>query len=291
MVLQNLDGTSLERLAMLCNVSLLLGYVPKRWRGATAILIPKVGKTDYSSPRSFRPISLTSFLMKGLERVVAWYIEEVGVMDKISSHQHAFMKGKSTDTCLSEVVDGIESAILGKQYALGVFFDIKGAFDNVLTTKVLEGLEVKGVPTNIIKWFGYYLGNRTVTLSLGKTSCCCRLTRGTPQGGILSPFVLNVIFDSLLDKLANLPAIHLSGYADDGMFLITGISQHILLQKAQPAIDLAVEWGLENGLNFSHKKTQVILFNRRNCVKVESNLHMNGHQIPLVKEISYLESP
>ena len=89
-----MDGTSLERLAMLCNVSLSLGYVPKKWRGAKAILIPKVGKTDYSTPRSFRPISPTSFLLKGLERVVAWHIEELGVMDDISSHQHAFRKGK-----------------------------------------------------------------------------------------------------------------------------------------------------------------------------------------------------
>ena len=287
-VLQNLDRTSLERLAMLCNVSLSLGYVPGRWRGAKAVLIPKVGKKDYSSPRSFRPISLTSFLFKGMERVVAWHLEEAGVTDKLSQHQHAFRKGKSTDTCLSEVVDNIESSILRNQYALGVFFDIEGAFDNVMTSKVLKGLNDKGVPQNIIKWYGQYLSNRSVTISLGNTTKSRLLTRGTPQGGILSPLVWNVVFDSLLTRLGNLPGVHPTGYADDGMFLITGIDPNTLFNLAQPAIDLAVAWGQENGLTFSHKKTQVILFKRKNKSKVECNLHMYGHKLPISIEISYL---
>ena len=112
-VLQNLDGISLGRLALIYNMSLALGYVPERWRGAKAILIPKVAKSDYySSPRSFRPISLTSFLFKGMEWVVAWHLEEIGVIDVLSRHQHAFRKGNSTSTCISEVVDNNESVIL-----------------------------------------------------------------------------------------------------------------------------------------------------------------------------------
>ena len=287
-VLQNLDWVSLGRLALLCNVSLTLGYVPARWRGTKAVLIPKAGKTDYSSPRSFRPISLTSFLLKGMERVVAWHLEEVGVSDKLSPHQHAFRKGKSTDTCLSEVVDRIESSIMRKQYALGVFFDIEGAFDNVLTPKVLEGLNDKRVPKDIIRWYGHYLSNRSVTISLGETTRSRLLTRGTPQGGILSPLVWNVVFDSLLNRLKGLRGVHPTGYADDGMFLITGICPETLINLAQPAIDLAVAWGQENGLTFSHKKTQVILFRRRNETKVESNLHMYGNKIPMSKEVQYL---
>ena len=287
-VLQNLDGASLGRLALLCNISLSLGYVPKRWRGANAVLIPKVGKSDYSSPRSFRPISLTSFLFKGMERVVAWHLEEVGVVDSLSPHQHAFRKGKSTATCLSEVVDIIEASILRGKLALGVFFDIEGAFDNVLTSKTLEGLNAKGVPQDIIKWYGFYLTNRFVQVSLGNTSRCRSLTRGTPQGGILSPLVWNIVFDSLLDKLAGIPGVKPTGYADDGMFLVTGICPKILLDLAQPAINMAVEWGRDNGLVFSHKKTQVILFKRKNKVKVEGNLYINGSKIPFSDEVTYL---
>ena len=48
-----------------------------------------------------------------MKQVIAWYLEEVGVIDALSKHQHAFKEGKSTATCLSEVVNNIESVILG----------------------------------------------------------------------------------------------------------------------------------------------------------------------------------
>ena len=135
------------------------------------------------------------------------YLEEIGVIDALSRHQHAFRKGKSTSTCISEVVDNIESVILRGDLALGVFFDIEGAFDNVQTSKVLEGLRAKRVPHNIIKWYGHYLATCFVQVSLGKTTRCRSLTRGTPQGGILSPLVWNIVFDSLLDGLERIPGV------------------------------------------------------------------------------------
>ena len=72
----------------------------------------------------------------------------------------------------------------------------------------------------------------------------------------------------------SLPGVKPVGYADDGMFLITGKCQNTLLDLAQPAIDMAVQWGKDNGLVFSHKKTQVILFNRKNRFKLDRNLYV-----------------
>ena len=43
-VLQNLDGVSLRRLALIYNVSLALGYVPERWRGGQSHPYPQGGK-------------------------------------------------------------------------------------------------------------------------------------------------------------------------------------------------------------------------------------------------------
>ena len=107
------------------------------------ILIPKTGKKDYTNPRSFRPISLTSFLFKGMERVVMWRLEELGVIQALSRHQHAFRKRHSTETILSDVADLIEQNILRKRHTLGVFFDIEGAFDNVLLEKAIESMRAK----------------------------------------------------------------------------------------------------------------------------------------------------
>ena len=160
--------------------------------------------------------------------------------------------------------------------ALGVFFDKEGAFDNVQTSKVLEGIRAKGVPYNIIDWYGHYLSSCYDEISMGETTGCRSLPRGTPQGRILSLLVWNIAFDSLLDGLDGMPVIKFLGYADDGMLLILGRSLDILVDLAQSAINWAGQWGRDNGLVFSLKKIQVILFHRKNKLKVESNLHING---------------
>jgi len=54
--------------------SLLLGYIPKVWRTAQVAFIPKPGKLDYTTAKVFRPISLTSFLLKGMEKLVDRYL-------------------------------------------------------------------------------------------------------------------------------------------------------------------------------------------------------------------------
>nr|CAI5826966.1 unnamed protein product [Callosobruchus analis] len=58
--------------------SIALGYVPASWKAARVVFIPKTGRIGYSLANSYRPISLTSFLMKALKKIVDRYlIEEV----------------------------------------------------------------------------------------------------------------------------------------------------------------------------------------------------------------------
>ena len=89
----------LVRLAM---ASLTLGYVPKAWRGTRVIFIPKAGKNEWTSPKNFRPISLTSFVLKTVERLVDRYIRDKILTAKpLHRDQHAYSAGRSTETALS----------------------------------------------------------------------------------------------------------------------------------------------------------------------------------------------
>jgi hypothetical protein len=49
---------------------LAAGYVPKAWRQVKVVFIPKPGRNTYSGPKDYRPISLTLFLLKTMERLV-----------------------------------------------------------------------------------------------------------------------------------------------------------------------------------------------------------------------------
>ena len=51
--------------------SLALGYIPRQWRRARVIFIPKMGRKDTTNPKASRPISLTSFMLKTMKKVVA----------------------------------------------------------------------------------------------------------------------------------------------------------------------------------------------------------------------------
>ena len=54
--------------------SIALGYIPSIWRSSRVTFIPEPGKLNYAVAKAFRPISLTSFLLKGLEKLVDRYL-------------------------------------------------------------------------------------------------------------------------------------------------------------------------------------------------------------------------
>ena len=106
-------------------------YTPRLWRDTKVIFIPKPGKDNYRKPKAFRPISLSNYFLKGLERLVAWKMDESLIKYPIHKKQHGFQSGKSTDSAISNTVNYIESFVFKNEYALGIFLDISSAFDSI----------------------------------------------------------------------------------------------------------------------------------------------------------------
>jgi hypothetical protein len=163
-IIQKLPDEAFDRLKDIFTACIRLGYTPETWRTSRTIFIPKPDKDDYTKVRSFRPISLTSFLFKGLEKIVQKHINVT-----LHKNQHAFRQGRSTDSALSRTVDLIEKAIQQGQYCLAVFLDIEGAFDNLAHNAVETALNNHDVDPMIIKWYMQYMRNRIATLDLKGT--------------------------------------------------------------------------------------------------------------------------
>lgn len=51
--------------------SYLCSYIPKCWTAVKVVFIPKAGKRPSDEAKSYRPISLTSFVLKAIERIMA----------------------------------------------------------------------------------------------------------------------------------------------------------------------------------------------------------------------------
>ena len=260
--LKQLPDNVLKRLETLYKASVCLGYVPRSWKNARAVLIPKPGKEDYSKPKSFRPICLSSFLFKIMEKMVKIEVEKRLENMPLNKHQHAFRKGRSCDTALVEVVSCIEKGLLRKEFALGVFLDISGAFDNLDPNAAARGLERIGTDKCIVNWYKNYLTNRLINVEINGCGKTRSLGQGTPQGGVMSPIVWNIAFDELLE-IGNNGAGTMVGYADDACFIITGHDPRALRDRAQELINDAVGWGRKVGLRFNAAKTAVVLFTNK----------------------------
>ena len=111
-LLQKAEGVILGPLVRTIRTSLVLGHVPRPWQSTRVAFIPKAGKASYVSPKDFRPISLTSFLLKCTERLVDKFIRYKVVSAKpLSSDQHACQVGLSTETALFKVKQLIQSQL------------------------------------------------------------------------------------------------------------------------------------------------------------------------------------
>lgn len=70
------------------------------------------------------PISLTSSLLKALERLINAHIKQTLGEGLLLNAQHAYTKGKSVDTALHYVEWKIESALENRQLASVIFLNI-----------------------------------------------------------------------------------------------------------------------------------------------------------------------
>jgi hypothetical protein len=291
-VLQNLPENTLKNLCTLYKVSIALGYTPKRWTDSKVIFIAKTGKDSYDNANSFRPISLCSFLLKGLERLILFHLEETNLTRKpLCKAQHAFRRGKGTETALSEAVDKIESGILTKKYALGVFLDISGAFNSLFFNAATNAMRRRGFPEHITKWYEHFLHHQVSTFELDGKFYIRKLKTGCPQGGCLSPLIWNayVNFDSILKKLNKGP-VKVIGFADDALFIITGHVPGVMVRRMQPYINKIVAWGKRSGLEFNSSKTMAVLFTRKMLKDSDylEKIIINDEQIDFSDEAKYL---
>ena len=79
---------------------------------------------------------------------------------------------------------------------------------------------------------------------------------------MLSPVFWNLDFDDLLRILVLKPTKS-NGFADDLGILAVGKDPSVIRSNLQQALNVAIAWGLENGLKFSKTKTSVVAFGFR----------------------------
>lgn len=279
--IKEVQDVILEPLTHICNLSLLSGRFPDRWKVAQVSPIYKNGpKKD---PNNYRPISLLNIFSKILEKIVnsrlVTFLEENMLL---SNNQFGFRRGKSTDDATIYLSNKISSFLDRGDKCVGVFLDLCKAFDTVSIDILLSKLNAFGIRGVTHEWFQSYLTERRQYVRVGEfNSAELPISFGIPQGSILGP-TLFLIYINDIFKL-KLEGAEVLCYADDTLILFRGRSWEGVFDLAECGLSGIATW-LENNLltlnvnksNYlTFSKSSVTLGQRCNNLKIHSSNCLN----------------
>ena len=279
-VYYNFGEKAINRLCSIYRASYLLGLQPSKWREIKVIYIPKPGKASYTTPRSFRPISLMNFVMKIMEKLLLWQFEDIQMKNNpLGPEQFGFRKGRSCDSILTNLVGQIEHALLKRHYTVLALMDIQSAYDTLQNQAMISALRRRGAEEEYIAWYSDFFYFRKNTIDHKGVSQVIYPVQGAPQGGVGSPHLWNLVIDQLAESLRSIPDLRVRIYADDTSLESTNADPKRAIQTVQRGIDAAVAWGNENMLVFSPPKTEAMLFTKRRKKPEVPQLVIGGKQV------------
>ncbi|KAM7312496.1 hypothetical protein ISCGN_009401 [Ixodes scapularis] len=260
-MLRNLSNEAITGITKYINECWRQGQLPRQWKTAKVVLIPKPGKKPQLD--ALRPISLTSCVGTIMEHVVLRRINDFMERNQLFSHTMVgFRPHLSTQDVMlrlkHQIIDGEKSSHLDTRVILGL--DLTKAFDTIRHDAVLENLEKLGVGRRTFNYIQDFLSDRTAQISIGGvTSDDINLGgRGTPQGSVLSPYLFNVAMIELPAKLSKIEGLHHSIYADDITLWMTGGCDGFIQDTLQEAIRT-----IEDGWRTSLSSPRVTLERKR----------------------------
>jgi ribonuclease HI len=269
--------------------SIKFGHIPPVWREVDVKFIPKPGKSNYSEAKSFRPISLMSFILKTLEKMIDMFIREKYIAaTPFHKNQFAYQPGKSTEVALHHFVSKVEKSFEFKEIGLGSFLDIEGAFNNTCYHSITEAADRFKISKTLINWIDQMLKTRIVTATMHDESVTIKTAKGCPQGGCISCLLWLLVIDDLLCELNNIGGVYALGFADDVIIYTSGKFQGTTSNIMQQALKVTERWCVKNELSVNASKTVIIPFTKRRKINSFIPLKIFNENIKYENETKFL---
>ena len=232
----------------------------------TQTIIPIYKKENKSLPSNYRPISLTSHLIKIFERVLRnKLIHHLEINNLISDHQHGFRQNRSTLTQLLHHIHSILDILEHNENADIIYLDLSKAFDKVNHNILLQKLEQMKVTGKIKTWIQTFLTARTQTVVVdGHKSHPTKVLSGVPQGTVLGPALFILYMNNITDFIKH---TIIKMFADDSK-LIASIKNLNDREKLLEDLKALVSWTEKNSMSFNEDKFQLLQIGSDDSLKL-----------------------
>ena len=234
--------------------SISSGHVPEIYK--KQIITPVHKKASKAEPANYRPIALTSHIIKIFERIIRkQLVAHLERNNLICSNQHGFRKHRS---CLTQLLAHIDLILQNLQNGMDtdvIYLDYAKAFDKVDHQILLEKLYSYGVRGKLLVWINSYLTNREQTVVInGEHSTPAKVISGVPQGTVLGPVMFILYLNDLTSCIKHSVV---SSFADDTRLKksISIVNDTHLLQED---LNSAISWSERNNMQLHQSKFELI---------------------------------
>ena len=266
----------------LFNKSLEQCHVPRCFKTSTIVPVPK--KPSIASLNDYRPVALTSVVMKVFERLVLRSLK-AATDHQLDPHQFAYRANRSVDDAvalaLHHILQHLESS---GTYARVLFVDFSSAFNTIIPRKLFNKLIHMGVERSLCMWILDFLQDRPQSVRIGKqTSKEITLNVGAPQGCVLSPLLFSLFTN---DSVPSEPSVVMIKFSDDTT--LEGLIHNSDESAYWGEVERLAGWCSENDLELNVSKTKEMVFDFRKKKTPLVPLTIAGEVVEEVRSFKFL---
>ena len=273
-------------LTHIINLTFQYNIVPDDLKFANITPIYKAG--DPMEVSNYRPISVLPAFSKIYERLLHdrlyTFLQQNSILN---NYQYGFRKKYSCEMALAVALDYITSSLDSKKHVIGLFLDLKKAFDTVDYNILIKKLEHYGIRGNCLNLMKSYLENRNQLVKLNShKSSVLPITCGVPQGSILGPLLFLIYINDLPNALQYTKPMM---YADDTNIFYSGTNIDEITSTFNSDLMSLAQYLKTNRLSLNLSKTHSMLFTLNPSLRDKTlSLSIDGSIIDTIKCTTFL---